>query len=634
MKTKVDTFRNRWALLFHFMKGSKRLFAAGIAFSALTTLFNLVNPKIIAFTVDSVLGDKPARAPGFILRLLSRVGGVGFLRENLWAVALAVVTLAALSAATSYGRSLFNSMAAERLVERIRNLLFEHIVRLPFSWHVQNRTGDILQRCTSDVDTVKRFVAEQTTDLFRVMLLLTLSLVFLFRINVRLTLVAAGFIPVIVAYSTFFHGLIRKRFLAADEKEGEVSALVQENLSGARIVRAFWQEAREKERFARASGDCCELWVRFARLIGGFWCVGDMISCLQVLVVVTLGAATAVHGHMTAGDYIAFVAYNAMLAWPVRSLGRVISGMSKAGVSVDRLLYIMKAPVERDRDGALEPPIDRDIEFSHVSFSYTPGGPKALDNVSFSIPAGSTFGILGGAGSGKSTLLLLLARLYDLPPDGGRITVGGVDLADMRASWVRRNVGLVLQEPYLFSRTLKENIALALESAGQTNKRPNEQTTKRPNEHTNKRTNDQTIAAAAHAACLDEAVARFADGYDTFVGERGVTLSGGQRQRAAIAQMLVRHTPVMAFDDSLSSVDAETDAKIRQSLFASRRGATVIFVSHRIQTLMRCDRILVLDQGRVAELGTHEELLAKGGIYRRIHDIQMNPEGREDGHVR
>ena len=614
----TPAFQSRWGLLRHFLKGSKRLFAAGIAFSALTTLFNLVNPKIIAFTVDSVLGDKPVRAPGFVLRLLSSVGGVGFLRENLWAVALAVVGLAALSAAASYGRSLLNAMAAERLVERIRNLLFEHIVRLPFSWHVQNRTGDILQRCTSDVETVKRFVAEQTTDLFRVLLLLTLSLVFLFRINVRLTLVAAGFIPVIVGYSAFFHGLIRKRFLAADEKEGEVSALVQENLSGARIVRAFGQEAREKERFVRASGDCCELWVRFARLIGGFWCVGDMISCLQVLVVAALGAATAVHGGMTAGDYIAFVAYNAMLAWPVRSLGRVISGMSKAGVSVDRLLYIMQAPVEYDHDGALEPPMDRDIEFSHVSFSYVPGGPKALDDVSFSIPAGTTFGILGGAGSGKSTLLLLLARLYDLPPDGGRITVGGADLADMKAPWVRRNVGLVLQEPYLFSRTLKENIALALESADQTTER----------------INDQTIAAAAHAACLDEAVARFADGYGTFVGERGVTLSGGQRQRAAIAQMLVRHTPVMVFDDSLSAVDAETDAKIRQSLFASRRGATVIFVSHRIQTLMRCDRILVLDRGRVAELGTHAELLAKGGIYRRIHDIQTNPEGREDGHVR
>ena len=512
-------------------------------------------------------------------------------------------------------------MAAERLVERMRNSLFSHIVGLPFSWHVQNRTGDILQRCTSDVDTVKRFLAEDLMNLFRVVLLLVVSLFFMFRMNVRLTLVAVAFIPIIVSYSGFFHGLIRKRFLAADEKEGEVSALVQENLSGARIVRAFGQEAREKERFGRASGDCCALWIRFARLIGGFWCVGDLISELQFLLVVSLGAVLAVHGHMTAGDYIAFIAYNAMLAWPVRSLGRVISGMSKAGVSVDRLLYIMQAPVERDREDAVAPPMDRDIEFSHVTFSYAPGAPKVLDDVSFAIPAGTTFGILGGAGSGKSTLLLLLARLYDLPADGGRITVGGVDLADIRASWVRHNVGLVLQEPYLFSRTLKENIALAMGPAVQ------------QNEETNKRLNEQTILAA-RAACLDEAVARFADGYDTFVGERGVTLSGGQRQRVAIAQMLVRHTPVMVFDDSLSAVDAETDAKIRQSLFATRHGATVIFVSHRIQTLMRCDRILVIDHGRVAELGTHEELLARGGIYRRIHDIQMNPVGKEADHAR
>ncbi len=602
----------RWGLLRLFLKGSKRLFAAGIAFSALTTLFNLVNPKIIAFTVDSVLGDKPVRAPAAVARLVASVSSVEILRAHLWADALAIAVLAALSAVTGYGRALLNSMAAERLVERTRNCLFEHIVRLPFSWHVQNRTGDILQRCTSDVETVKRFVSEQTTDLFRVLLLLSLSLVFLFRMNARLTLVAVAFIPVIVGYSAFFHGLIRKRFLVADEKEGEVSTLVQENLAGARIVRAFGQEAREKERFMRASDDCCSLWIRFARLIGGFWCVGDLISGLQVLLVVALGAVSAVHGRMTAGDYIAFVAYNAMLVWPVRALGRIISGMSKAGVSLDRLLYIMQAPVERDRDGASEPPMDRDIEFSHVSFSYAAGGPKVLDDVSFSIPAGTTFGILGGAGSGKSTLLLLLARLYDLPADGGRIAVGGVDLADMRASWVRRNVGLVLQEPYLFSRTIGENIALAKEGAG-----------------------EGEIREAARAACLDEAVARFADGYGTFVGERGVTLSGGQRQRAAIAQMLARHTPVMAFDDSLSAVDAETDAKIRQSLFATRRGATVVFVSHRIQTLMRCDRILVLDRGRVEELGTHEELLARGGLYRRIYDIQTNPaDGREDGHAR
>ena len=621
----ILSFLSRRALLLHFIRGCKRLFAAGIVFSALATLFDLVPPKIIAFTVDSVLGGKPMRLPAVVERFVERVGGVGFLRGNLWAVALAVVAMALLSAAARYGRALLNSMAAERLVERMRNLLFDHIVHLPFSWHVQNRTGDILQRCTSDVDTVKRFVSEQTVDFFRVILLLVLSLFFMFRMNVRLTVVAAGFIPVIVAYSAVFHGQIRKRFLAADEKEGEVSSLVQENLSGARIVRAFGQEAREKERFAKVSGDCYALWVRFSRLIGGFWSVGDLISGLQVLLVVALGAVAAVHGRMTAGDYIAFTAYNAMLVWPVRSLGRIISGMSRAGVAMGRLLYIMQAPVERDRDEAIEPPLDRDIEFSHVSFSYSPGAPKVLDDVSFTIPAGTTFGILGGAGSGKSTLLLLLARLYDLKLDGGRITIGGVDIADMRASWVRRNIGLVLQEPYLFSRTLRENILLANDSAVQPTELRNDATIQRCNE---------AMTEASRAACLDEAVARFTDGYETFVGERGVTLSGGQRQRAAIAQMLVRHTPVMAFDDSLSAVDAETDAKIRQALFASRRGATVIFVSHRIQTLMRCDRILVLDRGRVAELGTHGELLASDGIYRRIHDIQMNPEGEEAAHVR
>jgi ATP-binding cassette subfamily B protein len=289
-----------------------------------------------------------------------------------------------------------------------------------------------------------------------------------------------------------------------------------------------------------------------------------------------------------------------MLTWPVRALGRIISEMSKAGVSIDRLRYIMNSEVEKDVAEAKEPPMDQDITFENVSFVYDNGSEEVLDNVSFKIKAGTTFGILGGTGSGKSTLMYLMDRLYDLPEDGGRILVGDTDIKEIKRSHLRENVGFVLQEPFLFSRTLSENIGI-----------------------TQKEKNEKEIREAARIAALDETIESFGQGYETYVGERGVTLSGGQKQRTAIAQMLVSNPPIMVFDDSLSAVDTQTDAKIRKALSENKGNSTVIIISHRITTLMQADNILVLDHGKTSEIGSHEELLNNNGIYKRIFDIQM-----------
>ena len=278
--------------------------------------------------------------------------------------------------------------------------------------------------------------------------------------------------------------------------------------------------------------------------------------------------------------------------------------MSKAGVSLRRIEDILNATPERDEDGAERVTTDYrgDIAFDRVSFSFD-GKTPVLEDVSFTVPAGSTVGILGGTGSGKSTLVRLLDRLYPLPEGSGTISVGGIDIRRLRAAELRSNIGFVLQEPYLFSRTIGENLRLAKQTAS-----------------------DAELRAAAHIACLDSAVESFPSGYDTFVGERGVTLSGGQKQRAAIARTLVQDTPILIFDDSLSAVDTETDATIRARLAGREGRATTLLISHRTATLMHTDRIVVLDRGRVAEIGTHEELLAKNGIYRRIYDIQNGGE--------
>ena len=404
--------------------------------------------------------------------------------------------------------------------------------------------------------------------------------------------------PVIIGYSFVFYRVIGAKFLECDENEGVLSAMAQENLAGVRVVRAFGQERRERSRFAEQNEYYTSLWMKLARPMSAFWSVGDIFSGLQILLTVCFGAVFCIRGRMLAGEYIAFLSYCALMTWPVRALGRMISEMSKAGVSIGRLADIMDAPEEADSGRHLTPDLTGDIEFSHVSFSYDPGQ-ALLHDVSFTVPGGSTLGILGGTGSGKSTLMLLLNKLYDLPEDSGSIRIGGVDLRDIDTAWLRRNMAMVLQEPYLFSRSLWENIGMGEQSPGEVQ-----------------------IREAVRAACLEETIDSFPAGFETFVGERGVTLSGGQKQRAAIARALVRKAPILVLDDSLSAVDTETDARIRAGLADHFDGCTVILISHRITTLRSADRILVLEKGTVTESGTHDELRQAGGLYQRICEIQ------------
>lgn len=590
-------------LLSLFLQGSKRFFLISILTAVAMAALEMVNPQLIRYTVDTVLGDEPSALPAFVNSLVDDIGGVEMLRRSLWVLALVIVGVALLSAVCRYLQRLFNAKAAETLVQRMRNLLFTHIQRLPFAWHMKNQTGDIIQRCTSDVDTVKNFLSEQLTSILQILLQVTLSLAAMYGMHGKLAFVSTVTLPVILVYSAFFGRKIGRGFKACDEAEGILSATVQENLTGVRVVRAFGREAYERDRFRERNDTYTSLWLKLSKLMAGFWGMGDLIAGAQVMLILLLGVRFCVDGGMTSGELIAFLSYNAMLSWPIRRLGRMISELSKADISLDRLNYILSSPVEADREGASEPDLHGDIVFDHVSFAYD-GCPELIHDVSFTAKAGSTVGILGGTGSGKSTLMYLLDRLYDLPADGsgGRITIGGTDIADIKAKYLRRHIGIVLQEPYLFSRSIAANIGITEEELSL-----------------------DEIRRAAAIASLDDTVMGFADGYDTFVGERGVTLSGGQKQRAAIARMLTQKTPIMIFDDSLSAVDAETDAKIRAALHDNLGDSTVFLISHRTATLMNADLILVLDHGRVVESGTHTELMAKeNGIYRRVYDIQMS----------
>lgn len=585
-------------IVLKFLKGSKRFFAVSILSAGITALADMVDPQIVRMAVDNALcGIEPDYSP-FVMRIVERFGGFAYLGKHLWIMAAAVVFVALFRVVSQYLFRVSNTRGSETMVKKMRDTLFSHIERLPFSWHMKNHTGDIIQRCTSDIDTLRNFVSEQLTSVFRISLLLVLSMIFMFSMNVKLAIIAFLPTPGIILYSLKFHTKIRDGFLECDENEGKLSAMVQENLTGVRVVRAFGRERREKDRFEAHNEYYTSLWKRMAKIMARYWSTQDVFSGLQVMLVVVFGAVFCIRDEMSPGEYIAFISYNRTLTWPIRMLGRMISEMSKAGVSIDRLAYILNSEEEHDREGAWEAPMDGDISFEHVNFAYE-GSSEILHDLNFTVKAGTTLGILGGTGSGKSTMMLLLDKMYDLPEGCGTIRIGGVDIRDIRTEHLRRNIGMVLQEPFLFSRSLGENIGIASEGITLSD-----------------------IRAAARAACLDETVESFSKGYDTFVGERGVTLSGGQKQRAAIARTLTRHTPIMIFDDSLSAVDTETDAKIRSALEERFGSAIIILISHRITTLAKADKILVLDNGAIAEEGSHEKLKSAGGIYQKIYEIQ------------
>lgn len=577
----------------YLLKGSVFLFTVGIIANLLVTVCSMLIPQILSFTIDSVIGTDEM-SPAFA-GVVSLFGGIENLRKSVWILAVAIIVLAFLQAVFTYVRMYYTTKANQILMRRTRNKLFSHLQRLPLSWHMQHMTGDIIQRCTSDADTISNFITGQLINLIKIIIVMVLSLVFMFMMNVNLALIAMAFIPLIIGVSVFVHTRARKQFKKCDEEEGVLSTIAQENFTGVRVVRAFGREKYERDKFEKQNVYYTGLWIKVGRFMAGLWSFNNLAFMLQAMLLLSVGTVYCINGTLSAGELIAFISYNSMLMGPVRTLGRIISNLSKAGVSLNRIGEILNA--EEEEYGETYP-VSGDIEFKDVDFAYEEGKP-VLSGISFKIPQGSTLGIVGGTGSGKSTLTLLLERLY--PISGGAIYIGGKNISEISPAALRNNIGLVLQDSYIYSRPIGENIAIASDL------------------------NDiETIRRYAKIACVDDNIQGFLNGYDTVVGERGVTLSGGQKQRVAIARTIIRETPYIIFDDSLSAVDSETDAEIRANLKALYKDATIILISHRITTVMHADNIIVLDKGKIVESGTNDQLIQNGGIYSKLYEIQMS----------
>ncbi len=593
-------------LVWQLLKKVRDVFLIAILASVLTILLTTLRPLIVSYTVDSVLGSENTDLPGFLQRFVDHVAERGGRSGLLLACTGAIILCVLLAGVFNYVSRMEIARGTQGFTKRLRDDLLEHILHLPFAWHGRNQTGEIIQRSTSDVETLQNFVGNRLYEFIRTVLIIGIALGMMYSMNVTLALVCTVSVPLIVTYSALFHSRISTQFRICDEAEGELTVQVQENLTGVRVVRAFGREKLEWERFREKNDNFAGKWIHLGYTLGLFWGTGDAVSSLQLLATLVIGTLLTVRGTLTLGQLLAFISYTNTLAWPVRALGRTISEMSKAGVSVDRLREILEAEEEDYGDRTDEEPLDGDIAFEDVSFSY--GDVKVLDHVSFILRKGETLGILGATGSGKSTMTYLLNRLYDLPEGCGRITIGGIDIRDIGRARLRRSVGLVLQEPFLYSKTVGENLRIAARDAA-----------------------EDEMYHATRVAAVDEDIRRFANGYDTLVGERGVTLSGGQKQRIAIARTLMMHCPIMIFDDSMSAVDMETDAAIRRALREDTENATVLLISHRINTLMQADKILVLENGTVTEEGTHAQLIERPGAYQRVYRMQSDAGLAEGG---
>lgn len=560
-------------------------------------IIGFLTPLLLSEIVDSILGSEPFTMPDFLMNPINALGGRDFLRQNLWIPALALILMNVVNGVFTFIKGRSSAIASENIARKLRNDLYRHLQHLPFAYHVKAQAGELIQRCTSDVDTIRRFLAVQVMEVVNTVLMVVIAMSILLPRSVPITLYSLILVPPLFCFATWFFKMVHKSFEVADEADGVLNAVLQENLSGVRVVRAFGQQEREVEKFDRVNNDLRKKNLRLNELLAIYWGGGDAISMTQTLLTLVVCIIYACNGWITVGTLIVFTSTLGMLLFPIRQLGRTLSDAGKAMVSMKRVQAILHEEAEPDEPNALKPDLHGDIVFDHVSFAYPDDNVPVLRDVSFTIPAGKTAAVLGGTGSGKSTMMYLLQRLYT--PTSGKITIGGVDIQQIDRKYLRAHVGLILQEPFLYSKSIRENVGITA---------PEQEA--------------ERIEHAADIASASGFIAKADKGWETVVGERGVTLSGGQKQRIAIARTLLKDNNILIFDDSLSAVDTETDAQIRAALRHEQKDVTTLIISHRVTTLSQAELILVLENGQITQQGTHAELCSQPGLYQRINSIQ------------
>ena len=559
------------------------------------TFGNLFSPLMFSFIIDNLIEGKQITSPIFLF-LTNNLGGVEYLRNNLWLAAIVLVLVNVVVGLCIFFRGKLNSEISQQMSQDIRNDLYNNIQLWPYSTLSRSKAGDLIQRCTSDVEVVRQFFSGQLAEVVYAVSITVFANVVLFSINSSLAIYSLVTLPVLFIVSLLFFKSIQKFFTRFDETEAELTTVMQENLSNLRVVRAFNREKYEMDKFSIKNKELSKIDFELINHLGFQWGVGGSLSMAQVLLTTLIGIFFVINNQITIGQFSVFISYQSMIVYPVRSLARLLSNMGKMKVSIERLLEILNEKTEDIESGKVLD-IKGDIKFSHVGFQYDDGTFPVLKDISFSVKPNETLAILGPTGSGKSTLVHLLTGLLDYTE--GSITIDSVELKDIQKKCLRKNVGIVLQEPFLFSKTIYDNIKISRKDADKSK-----------------------VYAAAKIASVHDVISEFSGGYDTLVGEKGVTLSGGQKQRIAIARTIINDCPILIFDDSLSAVDTQTDNEIRKAIKSLRKKCTTIIIAHRISSAQDADHIIVLENGRITQNGNHQQLVNQPGLYKRIYEIQ------------
>ena len=523
---------------------------------------------------------------------------LGTAQYGLLAIASSLVLLTLITGSTDYVSGRFTAEVSEGSTKRLRDFLFDHIQHLTYKFHNEGDTGELIQKTTSDVDTLRRFFAQNAIGIARTLILFTVNFVGILLLSTRLALISIIIIPVLVLISALFFKNISKIYEDYQEKDAALSTTLQENLSGVRVVKAFARQKYVIDKFEKNDSDKYKAGLKLNRMHALFWPISDTLCGFQIVFGFLIGATMALNGEITVGTYMAYIGMIIWIIFPMRNLGRLIVEMSRSFVSYDRVCSIIKQQREPLDQGDYTPDaIKGDVSFENVGFSYEDGHP-ILENITFSVKAGQSIALLGSTGSGKTTLVNLLPRFFENTM--GTIELDGVALNRYPRRLLRQHIGIVEQEPFLFSRSIRENILFGV----------------------NDTVTEEQMIEAAKAAAVHDVILTFPNGYDTLVGEKGVTLSGGQKQRVAIARTLLKNPKILIMDDSTSSVDTETESQIRDALDQLMENRTTFIIAHRIQSIMNADIILVLDDGKIIQSGTHEELSEQDGVYRDIFNIQ------------
>lgn len=582
--------------IFRWMEGQRLKVLGALAATAFGIIFSTLIPLVNQTAIDMVIQQSAEAEPTIISDIV--LSATTFKGQLLLCGAL-IILFTIINALFNFLKAKWSAEASEDLAKSLKDKMYHHIQQLPFMYHKGVETGDLIQRCTSDIDTIRLFLSSQLVEMGYSILIFVIIFTFMLTMDVKFALVSVCITPILFAFCFVFFQKVKKSFQAADESEARMSTTLQENLTGVRVVRAYCNQEYEIEQFEQRNQDFKSKSYVMTKLNALFWSSSDFLSLLQIAIVMIYGAYLTIKGDISLGTLQAFIAYESMIIWPVRQLGRILTDLGKTTISVKRINEVLSEPIEFE-EGLEKPEIQGSIEFDHVGFEYEDHD-RILKDITFKVEKGQTIAIIGRTGSGKTTLMNLLLRLYDYTE--GSIKIDGVELKKIDKRWIRYHVGSVLQELFLFSKTIKQNIAIAKKDA-----------------------REEEIHSVAKLAAVHHVIEGFENGYDTIVGERGVTLSGGQKQRVGIARALINQCPILIFDDSLSAVDTETDIEIRKALNERSKEVTTFIIAHRVSTVRDADQIIVLDKGRIVQQGTHQELLHEEGLYQTFWEIQNQKE--------